>query len=113
MEEEKKKILNALVELHKALPLTTDEFREKFEQLTGCEFEFDEFTEAKKTIIATDDVTILRFDKTIDVAYCGDKSYIINVENYIEVRRETFVNKGAIQEFWIANFDVKNIVKEE
>jgi hypothetical protein len=112
-ESTKAKILSALLSLREALPLTTGAFREAFANMTGCEFVFDENASAKTVIEIVHDVWLMKYGETINVAYCGDKSYIVKLRNVIEVRRETFMEKGAIQEFWIANFDVKNIVKEE
>jgi hypothetical protein len=109
----KSKILNALVNLHEALPLTTAAFKEAFSRMTGCEFEFDVYATAKTVLDVTNDVTLAKYAKTINTAYCGDKSYIVELGNVIEVQRETIVEKGAVQETWIANFEIRNVYKEK
>jgi hypothetical protein len=108
-----RKIQRALADLRKELPLSTDDFRKKFEKATGCEFEFDIYAVADDFVFVTDDVSISRYHETVNVAYCGDKSYIVKLGNVIEVLKEVITEKGVIRETWVVNFVVNHVYKEE
>jgi len=108
-----RKILKTLLELRKELPLSTDDFRKKFEKDTGCEFEFDIYAVANDFVFVTDDVSISRYHETVNVAYCGGKSYIVKLGNVIKVLKEVITDKGVIQETWIVNFTVNHVYKEK
>jgi hypothetical protein len=73
-----------LARLRSELPMCTGDFKNKFNELTGCEFEFDTLSKAF-VIKELNNVYTLRTPKTINYIDCDEKTYTAILENVLEV----------------------------
>jgi hypothetical protein len=88
----RRKIIRALSELRKELPLNINTFRKKFEQITGCEL--GEFYATGDVFLTKEHVIRLRTIEAISHIYCSDKAYTAVFENVIAVYDES--NEGYL-----------------
>ena len=77
----RRKIIRALSELRKELPLNINAFRKKFEQITGCEL--GEFYATDDVLVVKEHVIRLRATKAISNIYCSYKTYTVILEDVI------------------------------
>jgi len=79
-----RQIRSALAKLKSELPMCTGDFKKRFMELTGCEFEFDELSRAL-VIKEHNNVYTLRTPRTINYVYCDERTYTAILENVLEV----------------------------